>query len=170
MGQRGRVRFTHAYPSKMDLKLDIITRVAIDRLTGTANEGSLFDIEAVPPGVVFYFFTILENMNENCEQMKKDFELGIRAFQLQLATLGAHTTVGFGAVEMKEVFALKITPEAFDLEIEKLDYSSLKSSGYQLVELLDEAKYPKFFRLLTLRKDGKLPENFDGKIEIIRPK
>jgi Uncharacterized protein predicted to be involved in DNA repair (RAMP superfamily) len=117
MGQRGRVRFTHAYPSIDNVKLDIITRVAINRLTGASDEkGKLFDLEAVPPGVEFYLFAILENMDEG---MKNDFELGVRAFQVQLAALGAHSNVGFGYVDIDEIFTLKINPGIFDLEIEK---------------------------------------------------
>ena len=98
VGQRGRVRVQHAFPAQGKLPLDIITRVAINRISGAADEGKLFDMEAVPPGAMFYFFVVLENMND---AQVRTFESGVRALQLQLATLGAHSTVGFGTVEVR---------------------------------------------------------------------
>ncbi|MCC6003808.1 MAG: RAMP superfamily CRISPR-associated protein [Thermofilum sp.] len=63
-GLRGRVRILNAYPSKETtetLPLDVITRVGINRVTGAAEEGRLFDLEAIPPGAVFYFFVMINN-------------------------------------------------------------------------------------------------------------
>ena len=63
-GLRGRVRILNAYPSKEleeTLPLDVMTRVAINRVTGAAEEGKLFDLEAIPPGAKFYFFVVINN-------------------------------------------------------------------------------------------------------------
>ncbi|MCC6050484.1 MAG: RAMP superfamily CRISPR-associated protein, partial [Thermofilum sp.] len=67
-GLRGRVRILNAYPSKETMEtlpLDVITRVGINRVTGAAEEGRLFDLEAIPPGAVFYFFVVINNAFEN---------------------------------------------------------------------------------------------------------
>jgi len=67
-GLRGRVRILNAYPSKETMEtlpLDVITRVGINRVTGAAEEGRLFDLEAIPPGAVFYFFVVINNACEN---------------------------------------------------------------------------------------------------------
>jgi CRISPR/Cas system CSM-associated protein Csm3 (group 7 of RAMP superfamily) len=146
MGQRGRVKFTHAWPTVKDVPLDVITRVAINRLTGAADEGKLFDLEAIPPGCVFYFFTVLENMEP---KQKEHFEMGIRALNLQLAGLGAHSTVGFGMVEVSQVLAADIKPTIFDEKVETIIPEILTSNDYKLCTDLDETKYPQFFRALA---------------------
>jgi len=167
-GQRGKVRMTHAFPTDEKLPVDIITRVAINRLTGAADEGKLFDLEAIPPGVTFYFFVTLENLDD---EEKKLFDKGIRAFNLQLAALGAHSTVGFGMVEVEEVFAAKIEPGIFDLNppVEEIIAEILrKGSDYELREALDREKYPEFFLALSSWKDGR-PPDFEGQVEYLRP-
>lgn len=66
-GLRGRVRMLNAYPSLStmeNLPLDVVTRVGINRVTGAAEEGRLFDLEAIPPGAVFYFFVVINNPYE----------------------------------------------------------------------------------------------------------
>lgn len=148
MGQRGRVKVSHAFPATEQIPVDIITRVAINRLTGAADEGKLFDLEAIPPGCVFYFFVILENMSE---RHKQDFEFGIRAINLQLAGLGAHSTVGFGMVELTRELTAQIQPAIFEQELETILPRLLASGDYRLRDnlILDEEKYPQFFRALA---------------------
>ncbi len=169
-GQRGKVRMTHAFPTDEKLPVDIITRVAINRLTGAADEGKLFDLEAIPPGVDFYFFVTMENLSD---EQKKLFDKGIRAFNLQLAALGAHSTVGFGMVEVNEVYAAKIEPGIFDLNppVEEIIAEILEGSGYELREGLDKEKYPRFFLALSSwKKDSYELPNFEGQVTYLRPK
>jgi len=193
MGQRGRVRLSHAFPAKREgeLPIDIITRVAINRLTGAADEGKLFDLEAIPPGADFYFFATLENMNQ---QQKQHFQMGINALNLQLAALGAHSTVGFGMVEVTPIFAAEVKPGVFDLEVEKILDQIVGDKEYQLPaerplaerapagsqELeggkeyqlpadlpLDERRYPRFFvALSSVKADTKQrpTDKFEGHI------
>jgi len=168
-GQRGRVRMTHAFPTDEKLPVDIITRVAINRLTGAADEGKLFDLEAIPPGVTFYFFATLENLSD---EEKKLFDKGIRAFNLQLAALGAHSTVGFGMVEVEEVYAAKVEPGIFNLNppVEEIIADILKEgSGYEVREDLDREKYPQFFLALSSWK-GEEPPDFEKQVTYLRPK
>ena len=139
MGQRGRVKFTHAWPEIETVPVDVITRVAINRLTGAADEGKLFDLEAIPPGVTFEFYTVLENMEET---QKEHFEMGIRALNLQLANIGAHGTVGFGMVDVKRVFTAKLTPKVFAQDVETFltEQAPPVAPG--------DDKVPQFFRVL----------------------
>lgn len=139
MGQRGRVKFTHAWPVQETLPLDVITRVAINRLTGAADEGKLFDLEAIPPGVSFEFYTVLENMNN---EQKAHFEMGLRALNLQLAGIGAHGTVGFGMVDVERVFTAELQPEVFAEDVEAFlrEHTPTAQAG--------DDKVPQFFRAL----------------------
>jgi CRISPR/Cas system CSM-associated protein Csm3 (group 7 of RAMP superfamily) len=165
MGQRGRVKISHAFPATEKVPVDIITRVAINRLTGAADEGKLFDLEAIPPGVVFYFFAILENMDA---EQKQAFEMGIRALNLQLAALGAHSTVGFGMVEVTRVFTADVQPAIFEQPVETIIPAILKSADYKPRVDLDSSKYPHFFRALaSVHTRTKEPpkEPFKGLIE-----
>lgn len=149
VGQRGRVKVTPAFPAathRGNVPVDVITRVAINRLTGAADEGKLFDLEAIPPGVTFYFFTVMENMGET---EKGHFNKGIRAMNLQFAGLGAHSTIGFGMVDVHLEYAVAIKPQIFDYPVESWLDESLKGSS-QLSADLDQDKYPRFFRALTL--------------------
>ena len=158
---------THAFPTNEELPVDIITRVAINRLTGAADEGKLFDLEAIPPGVNFYFFVILENLSD---EQKKSFDTGVRALNLQLASLGAHSTVGFGMVEVHEVYATEIKPEIFNLAppVEDTINAILgEESGYELRESLDREKYPRFFLALSSWKDGE-PPDFQSQVIYLR--
>ncbi len=157
MGQRGRVKFTHAWPTVETVPLDIITRVAINRITGAADEGKLFDLEAIPPGVTFYFFTVLENMTG---EQKADFEKGIRALHLQMAALGAHSTVGFGMVDVEQVFTATITPGVFDRDVDaQFVRPTLEGVDLRKVTDVDLTKVPRFFQALVVaHKKG---ESFD---------
>lgn len=146
MGQRGRVKFTHAWPTTEQPPLDVITRVAINRLTGAADEGKLFDLEAIPPGVSFHFFVVMENMDGD----KDNFDLGIKAINLQLAGLGAHSTVGFGMVDIKREFKAVISPKVFERDVEKeFIQPALARKDLKTLTDLDEEKVPRFFRALV---------------------
>jgi len=147
MGQRGKVKISHAFPIREDIPVDIITRVAINRLTGAADEGKLFDLEAIPPGVSFYFFTVLENLSP---EDKANFDKGIRALTLQLAAVGAHSTIGFGMVEVGPVYRASIKPKIFDRKVEE-DIKAISVKAKDLVEPLDTGKYPHFFLALSSR-------------------
>lgn len=157
-GQRGRVKIMPAFPLKTEtaIPIDIITRVAINRLTGAADEGKLFDMEAIPPGVDFYFFTVLENLSPG---QKEDFEMGIRALSLQLAAVGAHSTIGFGMVELERQFAAHIDKAVFQKPVEKSVGDILKDAAYSRVAPLDESKYPRFFlALASVDRQGERPK------------
>jgi len=169
MGQRGRVKISNAFPATEQTPVDIITRVAINRLTGAADEGKLFNLEAIPPGCVFYFFVIMENMSA---AHKQDFEFGIRAINLQLASLGAHSTVGFGMVELAQVLTADIKPAIFDQTLETILPTLLASADYRPRNdlHLDEEKYPQFFRALARvhTATGQPPvEQFGGQITFV---
>lgn len=165
-GQRGRVKVTPAFPAAPladALPVDIITRVAINRLTGAADEGKLFDLEAIPPGVDFYFFVVMENMTH---EQKQDFQKGIRAMNLQLAGVGAHGTIGFGMVDVSEVYRAKLEPSIFDLELEELLTDFWTDGNYRLRAALDREKYPDFFLALSaLDAGGRTPAAFEGYVD-----
>lgn len=132
--------------------------MAINRLTGAAEEGKLFDMEAIPPGVDFYFFTVLENLSQ---EEKADFDMGIRALSLQLAAVGAHSTIGFGMVEVERQFAAHIDKSVFQKPVEELVEAVLEQSKPSVP--LDENRYPRFFRALASQHEGKHPD-FDGTV------
>ena len=166
VGQRGRVRVQHAFPGRGVLPLDIITRVAINRISGAADEGKLFDMEAVPPGAVFYFFVVLENLNV---AQLATFESGIRALQLQLATLGAHSTVGFGTVEVEPVVTASIGRSLFDqADLPEQVQGVVRGNTYHLRDQaadLAAARYPSFYRALAMvDRQGRPPAFFDGHV------
>ena len=147
VGQRGRVRVQHAFPANGKLPLDIITRVAINRISGAADEGKLFDVEAVPPGAEFYFFVVLENMGDRYPI----FESGIRALQYQLATIGAHSTVGFGTVEIEEIICADLRPSLFIAEDIQGKIKSLVDSNLLIAGAsnMNVERYPSFYRALA---------------------
>jgi CRISPR/Cas system CSM-associated protein Csm3 (group 7 of RAMP superfamily) len=162
-GQRGKVKITPAFPlrTEMGIPIDIITRVAINRLTGAADEGKLFDLEAIPPGVDFFFFVVLENLSE---EEKADFEMGIRALSLQLATVGAHSTIGFGMVEVERQFTAQIDRAVFRKPVEEQVRQILEGDEYALKVPLDEAKYPRFFLALASEDGNGGHPGFDGTV------
>lgn len=147
VGQRGRVRVQHAFPAKGGVPLDIITRVAINRISGAADEGKLFDVEAVPPGAEFYFFIVLENMAGRYAIV----DSGIRALQLQLATLGAHSTVGFGTVDLDEVMRANLKAELFMQPDLPARLKQLADGNPLLPQArtMDARRYPMFYRALA---------------------
>ncbi len=161
MGQRGRVKFSHAWPTTENLPLDVITRVAINRLTGAADEGKLFDMEAIPPGVSFHFFTVLENMQGD----KTNFEMGLKALNLQLAGLGAHSTVGFGMVDIEQTFKVKISPQIFSRNVELEFINKMLPSSP--LDGFDKDKVPKFFQALVAAHRAGGGQYVDGLIEFI---
>jgi len=163
MGQRGRIRFTHAFPSSENIPVDIIVRVAINRLTGAADEGKLFDVEAIPPGVDFYFFLILENMSV---AQKDHLTKAFRAMNLQLAPVGAHSTVGFGMVQVERILTAKLDTQIFNVEIERVSENILTSGEFSPRVPLDIEKYPRFFLALSCQDQAKQPPQgqFDNKI------
>jgi len=147
-GFRGRVRILNAYPSKSfneELVLDIISRNAIDRVTGAAAENRLFDLEAIPPGSVFYFAMIVENAYETVKYLKdtqsdqefgkgiKDaiksenddvtymdiIKIGMDMLSSGIVGIGAHNTVGFGYVEISPVIELKLSDNGLTKEFIK---------------------------------------------------
>lgn len=164
MGMRGRVKFAHAWPATEQPPLDVITRVAINRLTGAADEGKLFDLEAIPPGVVFHFFTVLENMTPG---QKADLDKGIRALNLQLAGVGAHGTVGFGMVDVEPVFAARISPRVFDRDVEtEFIDATLTRENLAQVSGMDLGKMPRFFQALVVAHRQGERELLDSLIEL----
>ncbi len=151
-GQQGRVRFTHAFPPSANPPLDVITRVAINRYTNAADPGKLFDLEAVPPGTVFHFFLILENLSD---EAKRSLDWGIKALSRNLANLGAFGTVGFGLVELEEQRRVLLKPPIFKLET----IPELNESSYPWPADYDPRRYPQFFNFLArLTPNGALPE------------
>lgn len=147
MGQRGRIKVTPAWPSGSieAVPIDIITRVAINRLTGAADEGKLFDLEAIPPGVEFYFFVVLENM----DGYKEHFEKGIRALNLQLASIGAHSTVGFGMVDVERIFTAAIERKVFEEDVDEAAQTILEAKAEAETDV-DLGKIPSFFQALVV--------------------
>jgi len=136
-GLRGRIRVTNAYPSKdmaENLPLEVITRIAINRVTGAVEEARLFDLEAIPPGTEFYFAVIIDNhlekikftgREDNQDRLKDSlkrldyaqnnevtyarlFEAGLRMVGSGFVSIGAHGNVGFGSVEISEVARLEL--------------------------------------------------------------
>lgn len=162
MGQRGRVKFTHAWPTTEQPPLDVITRVAINRLTGAADEHKLFDLEAIPPGVSFHFFVVLENMDG--DEDKEHFELGLKALNMQIAGLGAHSTVGFGMVDVKRVFTAAISPKLFERDVEA-EFIKPNEGGDLKGLKLDLEKVPRFFRALVAAHTKNKP--FDSLIKFV---
>lgn len=146
VGQRGRIRVQHAFPAQGEVPLDIITRVAINRISGAADEGKLFDVEAVPPGAEFYFFMVLENMGERYPTV----DSGIRALQLQLATLGAHSTVGFGTVDLEEVVRADLKTGLFTQSDLTARIKRLAAAQpLPAASTMDSRRYPTFYRALA---------------------
>ena len=156
-GLRGRVRFTAAYPSKKGSPVDIITRVAIDRLTGAASPGKLFDLEAIVPGVEFFFYTVMENMKDGQDD-KAHFEYGVKALQMNLATIGSNSTVGFGQVELEELRRVVVKPGIFKLEKNIEDFLSGMVEKEKIDENYPEERFPRFFNLLRRLDKGGLPQ------------
>jgi len=118
-------------------------------------------MEAIPPGVDFYFFTVLENLEP---EEKDDFEMGIRALSLQLATVGAHSTIGFGMVEVERLFKAKIDKSVFQKPVEDEVEAILADATYTRLAPLDEKRYPRFFLALASEDGSGKHPGFDGTV------
>jgi CRISPR/Cas system CSM-associated protein Csm3 (group 7 of RAMP superfamily) len=164
-GLRGRVRILNAYPSKETMEtlpLDVITRVGINRVTGAAEEGRLFDLEAIPPGAAFYFFVVINNAFErvklhydpqDSQQCKEEerykqykerlgvdedlnyialFEKSVELVSKGLVPIGAHGTVGFGNVEITELARFETQDEKTTREFIKVLTKRVSFAGNEL--------------------------------------
>lgn len=89
-----KTRFRDAYPTK---KLETMSRVgiAIDRDTGTVSERALYTIEAVPPGTLFNFEIVGENLTD--EELKLLFSA---LKSVEHSGLGGSSSRGFGKVKI----------------------------------------------------------------------
>jgi CRISPR/Cas system CSM-associated protein Csm3 (group 7 of RAMP superfamily) len=161
-GQRGRVKFTHAWPTVEAVPIDVITRVAINRLTGAADEGKLFDLEAIPPGVTFHFFVVLENLSA---EEKGHFAMGLRALNLQLAGIGAHGTVGFGMVDIDPRFTATLQAGLFEKDVEA-DFIAPQLAQRRKVPGVDLDKWPRFFQALVLAAQAGSGEFCDKQLTV----
>ena len=184
-GFRGRVRILSAYPSEKTIEklpLEIITRTAIDRVTGAVTPGALFDLEAVPPGTQFYFAVIIENafeevtylkgfdknnlisvINENASTVNylDLFKKGVRMISKGIVNIGAHGTIGFGYVSLKEKCSLSI----FSNEIRDFVKMFLEEKNEK--ERF-KAIYDKFKNKLSKDEEGELDIKEEFYPEIIR--
>lgn len=171
-GGRGLVRPTQAWPSleNEDIRMDIITRVAINRITRSATPGLLFDMEAVPPGVVFYMFLLTTGLSSH----ESDTEIpsqetllrgALASLGMGLDTLGAQSTVGFGNVEVREVFAESLKMSIYQLGLENANnkWDKLRADGDGLLpgaKGLNLSRYPRLFGLLAAKvRDKDLQEH-----------
>lgn len=84
-------------------KVEVRHNVSINRISNAAQSGSLFDMEVIPPGVVFHGEIALQNYQA--------WQLGLIAlareeFNDGVALLGSTKSRGFGAVKMDIVSIL----------------------------------------------------------------
>jgi hypothetical protein len=86
-------------------------------------------------------------MKDNKHDYKTDFEKGIRALHLQLANVGAHSTVGFGMVDIKRVFTATIDRGVFDEDVERFIATTIRQDVEAPVDL---DKFPEFFQALVI--------------------
>jgi CRISPR-associated protein Csm3 len=82
------------------IKTEIRDGVAIDRDTGTAKQGQLFNFEVVPAGAEFIFEAILENVEE--------WQVGLFGIVLKLwergeIAIGGKTSIGMGFGKLKDI-------------------------------------------------------------------
>ena len=82
------------------IRTELRDGVAIDRDTGTAKSGALFDFEIVPVGAEFALEAILENV--------EDWQVGLFGIALKLwergeIALGGKITIGMGFGKLKEI-------------------------------------------------------------------
>ncbi len=71
--------------------------VAIDRDTGTAGEGLLYNFEAVPPGTEFSFEMVVENATRLEQGLAL---LGVQEFEKGRVALGGGSSRGLGRVKL----------------------------------------------------------------------
>ena len=82
--------------------------VAIDRDTGTARSGALFDFEIVPVGTEFAFEAILENI--------EDWQVGLFGIVLKLwergeIAIGGKTSIGMGFGKLRDISVKFVNPD-----------------------------------------------------------
>lgn len=82
------------------IRTELRDGVAIDRDTGTARQGQLFDFEIVPVGAEFAFEAILENV--------EDWRVGLFGIALKLwergeIAIGGKTSIGMGFSKLKNI-------------------------------------------------------------------
>lgn len=87
-------------PRGKKIRTELRDGVAIDRDTGTASSGALFDFEVVPVGTEFTFEAILENV--------KDWQVGLFGIVLKLwergeIAVGGKTSIGMGFGKLKDI-------------------------------------------------------------------
>lgn len=107
-------------------RTEIRDGVSIDRDTGTARQGQLFNFEIVPVGTEFTFEAVLENV--------KDWQVGLFGIVLKLwergeIAVGGKTSIGMGFGILKDMSIRKVdtrnlidyvlTGEAEETEIEQ---------------------------------------------------
>lgn len=90
-----KTRFRDAYPTKKVETLMQRTGTAIDRQTETVSRGALYSIEAVPPGTVFDFEIVAENLTD--EELKL---LLASVKSVEHSALGGASSRGFGKVKI----------------------------------------------------------------------
>jgi CRISPR-associated protein Csm3 len=86
--------------SSKRIRTELRDGVAIDRDTGTARSGALFDFEIVPAGAEFAFEAILENV--------EDWQVGLFGIVLKLwergeIAIGGKTSIGMGFGKLKDL-------------------------------------------------------------------
>lgn len=91
------------------IRTELRDGVAIDRDTGTARSGALFDFEIVPVGAEFAFEAILENV--------EDWQVGLFGIALKLwergeIAVGGKTTIGMGFGKLKRISAKMVDTDS----------------------------------------------------------
>ncbi len=90
------------------VRTEIRDGVAIDRDTGTAKKGALFDFEVVPSETKFAFEAVLENI--------EDWQVGLFGIVLKLwergeIALGGKTSIGMGFGNLKDISVRMVNTE-----------------------------------------------------------
>lgn len=99
ISRASKVKFRDAFVIGGPPKMEVRHGVAIDRKTGAAAEGQLYDVEAVPVGTKFDLEVVCENIDE-----KEELKLLCAAIKsVQDSALGGLSTRGFGKVKIKLV-------------------------------------------------------------------
>ena len=82
------------------IKTELRDGVAIDRDTGTARQGQLFNFEVVPAGVKFAFEAILENVDEWQVGL---FGIVLRLWERGEIAVGGKTSIGMGFGKLENI-------------------------------------------------------------------
>jgi CRISPR/Cas system CSM-associated protein Csm3 (group 7 of RAMP superfamily) len=177
-GLRGRVRILNAYPSRETvetLPLDVITRVGINRVTGAAEEGRLFDLEAIPPGAVFYFFVVINNAFErvklhcDAQDPQKCKEEGEERRKYYKERLEVDGDLNYIALFEKgiELVSKGLVPIGAHGTV---GFGNVEIAELARFEADDEEKAKKFARILAKRVDSNENEVKKGLEEFLKPK